>query len=70
MGKKKEVSAMTMALEIIQEDQKMIAAMDKFIQELKNQDPDVARQEAWESLYRTGVITEDGKLKESIVSWD
>ena len=38
--------------------------------ELKQNDPDLAREEAREELIRMGLFSPNGKRKKKIVSWD
>ncbi len=52
------------------DDQNFIQSMTEYIKTLRAQTPEIAREEARNALYRTGVTTKDGKLKDSIVSWE
>lgn len=50
-----------------------IAGMEEYIQDLKNlgkSDPEEARRQAKESLIRSGILNEDGSLKEHICNRD
>lgn len=47
-----------------------ISGMSKYIENLRAQSPEEAEKTAKEALIRTGVITKDGKIKKSIVSWE
>lgn len=51
-------------------DQLLIDQLSEFIDDLKGKAEEDAKREALEALIRTGVTTKDGKLKESIVSWE
>lgn len=67
---KKEGSAMEAAIRFQNDDQKMIQEMAAYIKKLKAQPRETAKKEAKEALIRTGITTKDGKLKDSIVSWE
>ena len=41
----------------------------EYIEEQKKLPPEQARKEAFEDLYAAGVIHENGKAKDNIVSW-
>lgn len=62
---KKEVCVMTEIVRFERNDAKMIAGMDRYIEELKT----IPVEQAMEILRRTGVVDESGKPKENIVSW-
>lgn len=69
----KEVDAMLTAAKYLIQEDSLSAEMKKYIQELVVQGEKMPRQakiEAIEALRRTGVLTEDGKEKEKIVSWE
>lgn len=56
---------MTTTVRFERNDTEMIKGMDRYIEELKKITP----EQAFEILRRTGVVGEDGKTKENIVSW-
>ncbi len=56
---------MTEIVRFERNDAKMIAGMDRYIEELKT----IPVEQAMEILRRTGVVDESGKTKENIVSW-
>lgn len=56
---------MTEIVRFERNDAKMIAGMDRYIEELKT----IPVEQAMEILRRTGVVDESGKPKENIVSW-
>lgn len=58
------------AIALQKDDAKFLEEMDRYIEQLKSRPPQVAKKEAREALYRTGVIDQNGKLKENIVSWE
>lgn len=60
---------MTTAVRLDRNDTEMINGMKQHIEELKRLSPEQARAEAFETLFRAGVIDADGKTKENIVSW-
>lgn len=49
--------------------EELIRGMDEYIQYFKSLPPEQAREEARQTLIRTGVLDKDGNPKENIVSW-
>ena len=65
-----EVNAMTTAVKLQQSDKEYIEGMKRYLEELKQQPPEQAKDEAKKALIRTGVLTRNGKPKKTIVSWE
>lgn len=65
---RKEIDNMTATIR--QNDLEIIEGMKKYIEYLKKLPKEEAKIKAKEALIRTGVLTEDGEEKESIVSWE
>lgn len=61
---------MTMSVLLEKNDEKLIKGMEEYVRRLREKAGEDARQEAIQALIRTGVATEDGKLKKNIVSWE
>ena len=70
MKNTKEVSPMVVATSLRKPQDDLLRAMDEFIESLRSQPEDQAREQAILALARTGVITESGDSKEKIVSWE
>lgn len=51
-------------------DERLADSIQKYVEELRSQPPDIAERKAAEALRRTGITTEDGKAKDKIVSWE
>lgn len=73
--KRKEVAAMvTTAAKLRRipdmDSQKILKAMDMYINQLKAMPKEQAKKESLAALKRTGVLTEDGATKKKIVSWE
>lgn len=47
---------------------RLAKGMEEYIEYLKSRDPEIAKKEAQEALYRTGVIDKNGKTKKNIVN--
>lgn len=69
----KEVVNMKPAVLLREDETVYIREMDLYIAKLRKQldsSKIKAREDARQALLRTGVITNDGKTKENIVSWE
>lgn len=51
-------------------DREFINGMEMYIQKLLSEAEEVAREDAYSALIRTGVTDENGELKKNIVSWE
>lgn len=63
---------MTTAAKIYEDERSFARGMDIYINELRQRweaSPETAYREASESLRRSGVADENGKIKDKIVSW-
>ena len=71
--KKKEVDIMITAAKLQEPDLMLIKDMESFIEKLKKQQQNSqedAYKDAKQALYRTGVISKNGKTKKKIVTWE
>lgn len=58
------------AMRLQADERDFIHGMTAYIKKLKALAPEEAQKDAKEALIRTGVLTKDGKIKKSIVSWE
>lgn len=65
----KEVGAMTTTVSLRESEEVFIKEMTSYIEVLKKQKK-LSKTDAKIALIRTGVLTEDGKEKEKIVTWE
>ena len=69
----KEVGVMPTTVSLRESEEVFIREMNSYIEVLKKQQQlskAIARKNAKIALIRTGVLTEDGKEKEKIVTWE
>lgn len=65
----KEVGVMTTTVSLRESEEVFIKEMTSYIEVLKKQKK-LSKTDAKIALIRTGVLTEDGKEKEKIVTWE
>ena len=66
----KEATFLKIAVSLQERQAEYTRGMDAYIERLKNQEPDTARENAMRALVRTGVVTRNGNPKKKIVSWE
>lgn len=69
----KEVGIMSTTVSLRESEETFIREMRSYVVTLKQQQKEsryLARKEAKSALIRTGVLTEEGKEKEKIVTWE
>lgn len=69
----KEVAVVVTTVSLRESEEVFIREMIAYVEKLKLQQKNCkheARREAKVALIRTGVLTEDGKAKEKIVTWE
>jgi len=69
-NREKGANPMEIAVKLKRKDQEMLLDMDNYIKRLKSQPKSEASVCAVKALKRTGVLTQSGKSKKKIVSWE